>query len=149
MTDTISTDRRTPWHLWAVGVVSLLWNGFGCFDFIMSASRGEAYYRSMGMTDAQIDIMAAYPAWMWPVWFVGVFGGLAGSLLLLLRRKLAVPAWAASLVAAIISVIYCAFLSDMIETLGVGMIVMPIVIVIVAGFLLWYARAMTKRGALR
>ena len=38
MTDTSmdSMTRSTPWHLWVVGVVSLLWNGFGAYDFLGS-----------------------------------------------------------------------------------------------------------------
>ncbi len=139
---------KTPWHLWLVGVVSLLWNGFGCFDFVQSYTRGEAYYRSMGMTDDQIALMATYPDWMWLVWFVGVFGGLAGAVLLLLRNRLAGWAWLASLVGATVSLIYCGLISDMVQTLGVGMIVMPVVIVIIAAFLVWYAWTMGKRGVL-
>jgi hypothetical protein len=27
---------KTPWHLWAVGAVSLLWNGLGGYDYTMS-----------------------------------------------------------------------------------------------------------------
>ena len=39
---------KTPWHLWLVGVLSLLWNGFGAFDFIQTTTRGEAYMRAAG-----------------------------------------------------------------------------------------------------
>ena len=34
-----------PWHLWVVGIVSLLWNAFGAYDFIMTNTQGEAYMR--------------------------------------------------------------------------------------------------------
>ena len=27
---------RTPWHVWLVGVLSLLWNAYGGYDFIMT-----------------------------------------------------------------------------------------------------------------
>ena len=43
MTDETSMTKSTPWHLWVVGVVSLLWNAFGGYDFIMSATQGETY----------------------------------------------------------------------------------------------------------
>jgi hypothetical protein len=148
MTD-IGLTTKTPWHLWVIGAVSLLWNGFGCFDFVNSATRGAEYYRQMKMPEQAIALMQSYPSWMWIVWFVGVFGGLAGAILLLMRRRWAFEAWAASLAGAVISLIYCAFLSDMIGALGVGAIVMPVVIVVICALLLWYAHAMRKRGVLR
>ena len=27
-----SMTVKTPWHLWVVGVLALLWNGFGAYD---------------------------------------------------------------------------------------------------------------------
>ena len=27
---------KTPWHLWVVGVVAVLFNGVGVFDYVMS-----------------------------------------------------------------------------------------------------------------
>ena len=45
---------KTPWHLWAVGVISLLWNGYGGYDFIMTTTQGETYMRAAGMTHAII-----------------------------------------------------------------------------------------------
>ncbi|HYD46060.1 MAG TPA: hypothetical protein VEA79_12415, partial [Phenylobacterium sp.] len=80
---------KAPWHLWVVGVVSALWNGFGVYDFICTKTQGEAYLRAGGFTDAQIAYYLSYPPWMTVAWAVGVFGSLIGSLLLLLRSKYA------------------------------------------------------------
>ena len=30
---------RTPAHLWIVGILSLLWNGFGAYDYLMTRMR--------------------------------------------------------------------------------------------------------------
>jgi hypothetical protein len=41
----VSNDNRqvtTPWHLWIVGVFSLLWNGMGAFDYGMTESRSAS-----------------------------------------------------------------------------------------------------------
>src|SRR5690606_28460329 len=39
----------TPTHLWVVGILSLLWNGFGAYDYTMSHVGGLAYFETMGL----------------------------------------------------------------------------------------------------
>ena len=65
MTDTISMTRKTPWHLWAVGGVSLLWNGYGAYDFIMTNTGREEYLRASGFDQAMIDYFLGMPTWMY------------------------------------------------------------------------------------
>ena len=137
--------NKTPWHLWLVGAVSLLWNGFGAFDFSMSVVGGEAYYRSMGATEAQVAEFAGMPTWMWLAWALGVFGAVIGSILLLLRMRSAVQAFGVSLVGALASLLYHLFIA---VPGGAGAL-FPAVIAVIAAFLLWYALAMGKRGVLR
>jgi hypothetical protein len=38
---------RTPVHLWIVGLLGLLWNGFGCYDYLMTRMRNLDYFRAM------------------------------------------------------------------------------------------------------
>ena len=85
--------RRTPWHLWLVGALGLLWNAYGGFDYFMSKTRGDAYLQSVGMTPEQIAHLNAMPPWMTAVWAIGVWGALLGAVLLLARAqpRLCVP----------------------------------------------------------
>jgi hypothetical protein len=141
---------RTPWHLWLAGGLSLLWNGFGAYDFIMTNTQGAAYMRASGMTQPMIDYFLAMPTWMYGPWTLGVWGAFAGSILLLLRMKWAVPAFALSLVGAVVSLIF-GLLNPM-PGLPPEMAVMawmPWVIVVIAAVLLGYAWTMGKRGVLR
>jgi len=145
MTTTTDTETRsTPWHFWVVAVVSLLWNGFGGFDYTMSHVQGEPYYRQMGMTDAQIAYMDTYPTWMHAVWAIGVWGSVLGAVLLLLRSKWAFHAFAVSILGAIGNVLYSAMNPS--PEMGLAM---PVLIVAICGFFIWYAWTMTKRGVLR
>jgi hypothetical protein len=140
---------RAPWHLWAVGILGSAWNSFGVFDYIMTKTRGEAHLRDFGMTDAQIAYVAGMPAWMTGAWAVGVFGALAGTLLLLLRSRLAVPVFAASLAAFLATLFYNYFMSDGAAVMGQQGSIMNIVIFTICVFFLLYARAMARRGVLR
>ena len=151
MTDTTSMTTRTPWHLWAVGVVSLLWNAFGGYDFIMTTTQGEAYFRASGFDQAMIDYFNAMPGWMYVPWVLGVWGAVAGSILLLLRSRYAVWAFALSLLGAVVSLIYGQFINPMPELppAMAMMKYMPYVITLIAAFLAWYAWTMAKKGVLR
>ena len=146
---TIDSGRRTPWHLWAVGVLALLWNGYGAYDYVMTNTKGEGYLRGMGFTDAQIAYFDAMPAWMTAVWAIGVWGGLLGAILLLVRRKLAYPVFAVSFVTILISMVYSYALSDGAEVMGTSYSIMSAVVALIGLGELLYARAMAKRGVLR
>lgn len=147
--DTTDHDRRrTPWHLWAVGGLGLLWNAFGAFDYSLSKLRGDPYLQSVGMTPAQIDHFNAMPMWMTAVWAVGVWGALAGTVLLLLRRRLAAPVFIASLLAFLLSLVY-AYLIDPTPDMTVQMAVMQGVILVGCLFFAGYARSQARAGVLR
>ena len=144
----MADGTKTPWHLWLVGVVSLLWNGFGGYDFIMSTTQGETYWRASGMTQPMIDYYNAMPTWMYGPWIIGVWGGLLGGILLLLRRKWATPVFVVSFLGWLAGAIYAFGLSNGLETMG-SMWPMQIVIGSACVFFIWYAWAMGKRGVLR
>jgi hypothetical protein len=134
---------KAPWHFWLVAIVGLLWNGFGGYDYTMSHLQGEAYYRQMGMTEDVIAFMAAYPSWMHAVWAIGVWGSVVGAVLLILRSKWAFHAFAVSILGALGNFAYT------LANPGPMDVVMPLVIIVICAFFIWYAWTMTKRGLLR
>lgn len=140
---------RAPWHLWVVGIVGVLWNAFGCYDYFMTETQGDAYMRAAGMNDAQIAYFHAMPGWMTAVWAIGVWGALLGSVLLLLRSKWALHVLVASLAAYVLSLVYTYALSDGASVAGEGMWIMQLVILIGCLFFAWYAWFASKNGLLR
>ena len=148
-----TAHSKTPIHLWIIGVAALLWNGFGCFDYFMTRTRGTAYIESMMHTVEGEAIMAyinAFPIWAAAGWGLGVWGGLAGAILLLMRHRWAVPVLLASLVGAVVGIGYQLANPSGIGELSTGVnAVMPYVIIAIAIALFVYARAMRMRGVLR
>ena len=140
---------KAPWHLWVIGVVSALWNGFGAYDYVCTKLQGAAYLRSMGMSEPLIAHYASYPLWMNIVWPVGVWGSLIGSLLLLLRSKYAFHAFVLSAVGFGASLAYTYGMTQAGELLGQTVLIMNVVIGVVILALIFYSRAMAKRGVLR
>lgn len=147
-----STDAawpRTPWHLWATGGLGLLWNAYGAMDYFLSKTRGDVYLRSAGMSQTQIDHFHAMPAWMTAVWAVGVWGAVLGSVLLLLRRRLAAPVFAASLLGFVLSLVYAYGIAPLPESNTPMMMTMQTVILTGCLLFVWYARSQSKAGVLR
>lgn len=142
-TDTAAA-AATPWWFWVVAGLSLLWNAFGGYDYTMSHVSGSAYYAQMGMTAGQIAYLEAYPSWMHGVWAVGVWGSVLGSILLLLRSRWALHAFAASLLGAAGNAAYL-----VVKPSPDMDLVFPIVISVIVLALIWFSQAMTKRGVLR
>lgn len=146
MTDALT---KAPWHVWLVGVIAVLFNSIGVFDFVMSMSRGADYMVSVGMTPDQIAHYQGMPSWMTVVWAVGVFGAFLASMLLLLRRKLALPVFILSLAAFLVSLLYTYALTNGGAVMGQQMAITSAVIAGLLVFFSWYSRFMTSRGVLR
>ena len=140
---------KTPWHIWLIGVIAVLFNSIGVFDFVMSMAQGAEYQARAGMTPDQIAHYQEMPGWMTIVWAVGVFGAFLASILLLLRRKLALPAFLLSLVAFLISLLYTYVLTDGGAVMGQQMAITSAVIAGLLVFFSWYSRFMEVRGVLR
>lgn len=143
--DTAAT-RRAPWHLWAVGVVGLLWNAMGAFDYVMTQTRNESYMSQF--TQEQLDFFYGLPAWVVAFWALAVWGGVLGSLLLLLRRSFAVPVFLVSLFAMIVTSVHNFLLSNGLEVMGGSGSLFSVLIFAFALGLWSYARSMAKRGVL-
>jgi hypothetical protein len=140
---------KTPWHIWLVGVIAVLFNSVGVFDFVMTALQGAKYLASAGMTPDQIAHYQQLPSWMMVVWAVGVIGAFLASMLLLLRRKQALLVFIVSLAALLVSLLYTYVLTNGGAVMGRQMAITSAVIAGLLVFFSWYARAMAQRGVLR
>ena len=86
----------------------------------------------------------------WAVYGVAVVTGSLGSLLLVMRRKLALPVFWLSLVAVVVLFAYSLFPGRMLELMGAAQsLPMPVTVTIVALLLVWFARRSIARGWIR
>lgn len=94
-----SSTVRAPLWIAAAAAGGVAWNIFGVVQFAGSFTETDASLVASGLTPEQAAVITGYPAWMTMAFAVGVFGGIAGSVLLLLRRAGAMPVLLVSLVA--------------------------------------------------
>ena len=137
-----------PWHLWLVGALALIWNGIGAFDYVMTETRNTSYMSSF--TPEQLAYFYAFPMWVVATWALSVWGGVLGAVLLLLRKRWAVPVFGISLVTMVLTTFHNFVLTNGIAIMGgTGGLVLSAVIFAIAVALLVYARSLARAGVLR
>lgn len=145
--------EKSPIHLWIVGGLAVLWNAFGCYDYLMTRMRNTDYLQSMMPTADPNAILAwvdGFPIWAQFGWGLGVWAGLAGGILLLLRSRWAVLVLLLSLLGAVLGLGYQIVAAPPLPGAeGLAFEIMPYVIIGVALGLFVYARAMRAKGVLR
>lgn len=140
--------RRTPWHLWVVGIVALLWSSMGCVDYLMTETHNEAYLKQFSAE--QLAFLAAMPAWTVATWAIAVWGGVAGAVLLLLKRKEATWVFLASLVAFLLTTFRNYALANGMEVSGDAFSLAFTAVIFLASLGFWaYSRVMARRNVLR
>lgn len=140
-----ATAVKPPAWFWVVAVLALLWNLVGVWMFYTQYTLSPEQLAQL--PEAQRTLHEAMPAWLWAVDAVAVVAGALGSLLLLLRKRLALSVLWLSLVAVVVLFGYCLFPGRMLEVLGAAQALpMPVTVTAIAVFLVWFARKATARG---
>ena len=138
--------KKTPVHLWIVGVLALLWNAMGAFDYLATQLKVESY---MARFDAgELDYFYDIPSWAIAGWAVAVWFALAGSVGLLVRKCWSVWVFGVSIAGMVVSMVHSYLLSNGLEIMGTGGLIFSAVIWIIAIGLFLYARAMSNQGVL-
>lgn len=141
------TRAVTPWWFWLAAGLAVLWNAGGAFDYVLSQI-GSAWYLA-NFDEEVLAWLAEMPAWRTALWAFAVWSAVAASLLLVLRRGLALTAYGFSLAFILIGIA--------LDVLALGMgglyagahaVGMALVTLLtVAQF--WFAKASRRRGILR
>ena len=139
---------KAPWHLWVVGIVGLLWSAMGAVDYVMTMTRNEEYMAAF--TPGQLEFFYGFPVWVDASWAIAVWGGVLGTILLLLRMGLAVWVLLASFLAMVVTAFHNYVLSNGLEVVGDTFSLVFTAIIFLVGLGLYlYAKAMQSKGVLK
>ncbi|MBY5920381.1 hypothetical protein [Ferrimonas balearica] len=140
--------KKTPWHLWVVGVLSLLWNLMGAMDYLMTQTRNSEYMSQF--TEAQLAFFYGFPTWVVTAWAIAVWGGVLGSVLLLMRKAAAAPVFLISLLAMVLTTIHNFVLEDGLAVMGDSVALAFTATIFVVALMLWlYSKRQVALGRLR
>jgi hypothetical protein len=87
--EVLPTPQRVPWHLWLVGILGLLFNSVGAFDYVMMQTRIASYVGRF--TPEHFEVLYGLPAWFVACWAIAVWGGTLRAVLVLPRRRIVMP----------------------------------------------------------
>jgi len=134
VTDSTASVNKPPAWYWLVAVAALLWNLLGGFVFtimvlMVSGTLDIASEEALaGLTESQRsqqittkEVILSTPMWSNVAFAIAVGFGLAGSIALLLRRKVALPFFVVSLLGVLVQNSYNFLLSDAVEKMGAGL----------------------------
>ena len=137
-------DRKTPWHVWAVAVLTLLWNGSGAYT-IMMAQAG----RLPGLSADEAAYYAAQPVWFVVATDIALLSALAAGVALLFRRATAVWLFALTVAAILVNNSYELAAGTSRVLVSQGALVVTAIIAVIAVLQLIYAWTMKKRAVLK
>jgi hypothetical protein len=137
-------SSQTPWHLWVVAILTLLWNGSGAVT-IMLAQAG----RLPGIRADEAAYYAAQPLWLVILTDIATLAPVAAGIALLLRSQAAVWLFALSLVLIVVNNAYELVAGTSRALVNQGALIVTAIIVMIAVLQLVYSNAMKKRGVLR
>lgn len=137
---------RAPAWYWIVAVLAVIWNGFGCFDYVMTVTRNAGYLSAFPRE--YVAYLDTLPLWLVGFWALGVGGGLAGALLLLRRARLAAAAFGVSLLGLAVASVY-QWSDTEAPALGSADVAISVAIWLIALALLLFALRMLRAGVLR
>jgi hypothetical protein len=135
---------KAPWHLWAVGVLALLWYGSGAYT-IIAAQRGML----PGIEPDERAYYAAQQAWFVAVTDLGLACGIAAGVAFLLRSRWAVTLTLIMIAAIAVTAAYDLAAGTSRMYANSGALIVTVLIWVVAVLQYWYAASMRKRGVLR
>ncbi|MBA4746587.1 MAG: hypothetical protein H2058_15145 [Muricauda sp.] len=143
----MTTSVKPPTWFWVVSVIALLWNLMGVGNYLNQAFNQMALLESMDQ--AQREVFERIPAWATAAFAIAVFSGTLASIGLLVRKKWARPLFIISLIAALAQFIHWLFISNAVEAFGPSTYAMPVVIIIIGIYLIFFSKKGIEKGWLK
>jgi hypothetical protein len=129
--------RKAPGWFMIVAVVALIWNLLGVMAYVMQATMSPETFAVL--PEAQRELMENTPAWATAAFAIAVHGGALGCLLLVLKKNLAGLFLQLSLAGVVVQMFHSFFMSRSFEVFGPGGMVMPVMVFVIAVYLVTLA----------
>ena len=141
-------SAKPPVLFWIIATIFIVWGLIGCGMYLTEMMMSdEAYLEAFGPELAAVRDV--YPVWGIAAYATAVWSGLLAAILFLFRKRVSVSIFVLSLVAAIIGFIPSFTNSILRDAAGSGFWIMPLIVVTIGMFEIFYSRKQRAKGILR
>jgi hypothetical protein len=138
-----STNKPATWF-WIVSAIALVWNLMGVMAYIAQVTMSAETLQAMPENERALYESA--PTWATAAFAIAVWGGVLGSILLLIRKKWATAVLIVSFIGIVVQMIHSFFIAKAMDVYGPGGLAMPIMVLVFGAGLIWFSRKADANG---
>jgi len=127
-----------------VAIIALIWNLLGVLAFVGQMMITPEMLAELPV--AEQELYTSTPQWATAAFALAVFFGTLGSLLLLMKKAMSTPILIFSLVGVAVQLLHAFFLSKSLEVLGPTSLIMPVLVILIAVYLVWLSNKAKLNG---
>ena len=114
-------------------ILAFVWNLLGVMAFVGQMMMTPEMIAEL--PQAEQDLYATTPIWATVAFAFAVFAGALGSLALVLKKNMCYPLFVVSFVGVVVQMFHSFFISNSFDVYGPGGMIMPIMVIVIAFFL--------------
>ena len=130
--------RKPSSLFYVISSVALVWNLMGVFNYLGQVLMTDEVLKSLPK-DQQL-MYQDVPSCVTAAFAVAVFFGTLGAIFLLLKKKVSSTFFILSFVGIIVQMTYGLLISENTDSYGPLGLVMPLMIIAIGGYLIWYSK---------
>ena len=130
--------RKPSSLFYIISSMALVWNLMGVFNFLGQALMSDEVLASLPK-DQQL-IYQDVPVWVTAAFAIAVFSGTLGAVFLLLKKKIASTFFILSFIGIVTQMSYGLLLDEKTDNYGPLGLLMPLMIIAVGAYLIWYSK---------
>ena len=137
-------DTPIPRSFMLISAGALVWNLLGVAAYISQVTMSETALAAL--PEGERLLYETIPVWATSAFAVAVNGSTLGCILLLFKKSWAYPVLFVSLLGVLVQMVHSIFIANSIEVYGPGGLVMPVMVLLVSIYLVWFSRNARQNG---
>ena len=130
--------RKPSSLFYVISSVALVWNLMGVFNYLLQVLMTDEVLKSFPK-DQQL-MYQDVPSWVTAAFAVAVFFGTLGAIFLLLKKKVSSTFFILSFLGIFVQMTYGLLITKNTDSYGPLGLLMPLMIIVVGAYLIWYSK---------
>jgi hypothetical protein len=140
------SNAKPTTAFWIIGGLLAVWNLSGLYMYYQMSIMTPEQLEAASYSAQQISHVLGTPAWAHSAYAIAVNAGVLGVIFLLIRKAWAIPMFVLSLVGALLQDLDAYVLRDALELFDAVWLVIPITVIVICAFEIWYSLQAKAKG---